>query len=317
MSQQITLEKPRRAFDWGNFFMNAFPAIGLVVVIVFFTVVTDGMLIDSRNVSRIISQALPLLIGTIGASFVFAQNLMDLSMGSVVGLSAACAAYTSHLNPVLAIVVALGVGASVGFINGVLHGVLKINPIIATMAVSFIIRGLLQPICNYGSVGLSLVVQKYDSDLLNLIVVLIVFVIAYILFEFTGLGKKSRVVGSSEIVATQSGINVRKIKITGYVISGLAAGLAGLYTLLRTAVALPATGNLFEFDVIIALVLGGMPISGGPESRIRSAVIGTLLLTVLTNGMTLWGIAEYPQEITKGVAFLVVLAISFAFRRKK
>jgi len=312
----MDLDAPKKALGQGGAFAKIFPFLGLCLVIAFFAVMTQGTLVNGKNIERIIVQSLPMMIGTIGASFVFAQNVLDMSMGSVLGLSAAMAAYASKIDPALSIVAALATGVLVGLMNGALHGLLKINPIISTMAVSFIIRGMLQPICDYGSVGVAPEVLKWNDSTLKIVLTLIIFVIGYILFEYTGLGKKCKIVGSSEIAATQSGINVSRIKITGYLITGIAASIAGYLTLLRSGTALPATGNLFEFDVVIALVLGGMPITGGPEARIRSAVIGTLILTILTNGMTLWGIEEYPQQITKGLIFLAVLAISFAFKKK-
>ena len=316
MKERASLETQKKQIDWSRFAAKVFPFFGLCFVIIFFSIVTDGLLINSKNIVRIIVQALPLLIGTIGASFIFSQNILDLSMGSVLGLSAVMVAYASKIHPMLAIVAVLVVGLGVGAINGFLHGVLRINPLIATLAMSFIIRGMLQPICDYGSVGLSATVVGWNDSTLKIIITAIVFVIAYILFEYMSLGKKSKIVGASEVAATQSGINVTRIKITGYLITGLMAALAGFLMVLRSGTALPATGTMFEFDVIIALVIGGMPIIGGAESKIRSALIGAFILTILTNGMTLWGIEEYPQQLTKGLVFLAVLAISFAFKKK-
>lgn len=309
--------KRKGGFDIKDFFSKSFPIIGLAAEIIFFAIVTEGNLLTSKNIIRMLSQSLPMLIGTMGATFVFAQNILDMSMGSALGFAAMCAAYASHGSPWLAFPAALLAGLFVGAINGTLHGVLKINPLIATMAMSFIIRGMLQPLCNYGSVGLNTALLPLNKNWLKFTLVGIVFVAAYIIFEYTKLGKQCKVVGASEIAATQSGINVRRIKITGYLITGFAAGLAGFLTVLRSGTTLPATGNLFEFDVVIALVLGGMPITGGAQSRFHSAVTGTFILTVLSNGMTMWGIEEYPQQITKGLVFLVVLIISFAFNKKR
>ncbi|HML68464.1 MAG TPA: ABC transporter permease [Clostridia bacterium] len=316
MKQQIELKAPKQSIDAGGVFAKIFPFLGLCLVGVFFSIMTKGMLISGKNIQRIMIQSLPMMVGTIGATFVFSQNILDMSMGSIVGLSAAMAAYASKVHPVLSIIAALFTGIIIGLANGTLHGILKINPIISTMAVSFIIRGLMQPICDYGSVGAAPEILKWNDNSIKIGATVILFLIGYILFEYTALGKKCKIVGSSETAATQSGVNVKRIKITGYLITGIAASIAGYLMLLRSGTALPATGNLFEFDVVIALVLGGMPIVGGSESRIRSAVIGTLILTVLTNGMTLWGIEEYPQQITKGLIFLIVLAISFAFKKK-
>jgi ribose transport system permease protein len=297
-----------------KFFINIFPFFGLFFVILFFSFVTGGNLLSRRNVSMILVQSIPLFICATGTSFLFSQNILDMSMGSVVGLAAAFIAYASNFSPFLTILVAVCIGLGVGLLNGVLHAVLHINPLIETMAVSFIIRGLLQPLCGYGCVGASMGFLAWDNDILKIGIAVALFIIAYIFFEYRPLGKNSRIVGANEVAAIQSGISITATKITGFVISSVGAGMAGFMMMLRSGSALPSTGNFFEFDVIIALVLGGMPITGGMESKIRSAFIGTMILTILTNGMTLWGIDEYPQQITKGLIFLAVLAIYFAFR---
>lgn len=76
------------------------------------------------------------------------------------------------------------------------------------------------------------------------------------------------------------------------------------------------TGNMVEFDIVIALILGGIPINGGADSRFRSAVIGVLILGILNNGMVLLGLDTYPQLITKGIIFILVLALTFTIRNK-
>ena len=95
---------------------------------------------------------------------------------------------------------------------------------------------------------------------------------------------------------------------------GATAGLAGFFTVIRTGAAMYNTGNMVEFDVLIALILGGMPINGGADSHFRSAIIGALILGVLNNGMIMLGLGTYPQLITKGLIFIFVLALTFTMR---
>lgn len=293
-----------------------FPLVGLAAVIVFFAIVTDGNLVSGRNLLRLLVQALPLLVGAVATTTIFSQNAVDLSMGSVLGLAAVVAAYVSQTNGALAIVAAIAVGAAVGALNGALNGLLRINALILTLAVSFIIRGLLQPLTGYGSVGAGRSLDAFNDTNLKIMTVVVLCGVVYVWYEHSGLGRMARFLGANELAAVQSGIRVTPMRVLGYTVSGIGAAVAGLLTLLRSGAALPATGNMFEFDVIIALVLGGMPVTGGPGSRIRSAVLGALLLTVLTAGMTMWGIDEYSQQITKGVVFVLVLSGSFALVKR-
>lgn len=216
----------------------------------------------------------------------------------------------------LAFLAACGIGLLIGLINGILHGVLGINAMIATLAMSFILRGILLIVCKSGTLGIA--VKMYDLDHIGLkvTVCMVLLIVAWLFFQFHSYGKKCRAVGAGETAAVQSGIPIVLIKVISYLLMGAAAGIAGFFTVIRTGAAMYNTGNMVEFDIVIALILGGMPINGGADSRFRSAVIGVLILGILNNGMVLLGLDTYPQLITKGIIFILVLALTFTIRNK-
>lgn len=297
-------------------FINIFPFISLIVVFVGFALLSGGRTLDMTNCRKIFEQSFTLLLVAGAAVFLLSQNCLDMSVGAVIGMTGVVAALVSKINIPLAFAAALGVGVLIGLINGILHGVLGINAMIATLAMSFILRGLLLIVCKSGTVGIA--VKMYDLDQVGLkMAVCVVFLVgAWLFFQFHSYGKQCRAVGAGETAAVQSGIHIAFIKIISYVFMGAAAGIAGFFTVIRTGAAMYNTGNMAEFDILIALILGGMPINGGADSKFRSAVIGVLILGILNNGMVLLGLDTYPQLITKGIIFILVLAMTFTIRNK-
>jgi ribose transport system permease protein len=149
-----------------------------------------------------------------------------------------------------------------------------------------------------------------ENTYLKIAVFIIVFAVFYYTFNYTKLGKYCKVVGAGETAANFSGIPVKKIKILAFCISGLLCGLAAFLTILRTGAATAQTGNLFETDILTALVLGGMPLTGGTNSKMQSAVVGGLMLAILSNGLLLCGIDSTLQQGIKGIIFLAAVYIS-------
>lgn len=116
--------------------------------------------------------------------------------------------------------------------------------------------------------------------------------------------------GISEEASTQSGIKCAKMHIIAYCITGAAAGLAGYFSLMRTYCASYMTGQTMTVDVIIAIVLGGMSVSGGASSKIGAALFGTIMTVVLCNGITLAGLGGEYSQLIRGILFVIVVAIS-------
>ena len=296
--------------------MKIYPFIGLAIVIIGFTIFSKGSILSLKNITKIFEQSFSLLLVSTAACFLLAQNCLDMSVGANVGMAATVAAYVSKTSVPLALVAAVVTGLAIGGINGFLHGVLKINAMIATLAVQFILRGLLLILCNSGTVGIAVGMYALDNLLLKIILCVVFVAVCFLIFQYHSFGKKCRAAGAGDTSASQSGVNLRKLKVIAYLFVGATAGIAGFFTVIRSGAAIYNTGSMLEFNVLIALILGGMPINGGAESKIRSAVIGVMILGFLNNGMIMLGLDTYPQLIVKGTVFLVVLAMTFSTRNK-
>lgn len=287
------------------------PYIGIVLIIVLFGALTGGKLLTFRNLKLIFNQAVVLIIACVGVTFVMSQGSLDLSQGSLLGISGAMAATFAVIAPVFALPMALFTGIAVGMINGTLLAFFKIPSFIITLCILFALRGLTVIATHSGSIPIPFDMLNLDSYRIKVTILIAVVVIAFYCFNYTRIGKNMRAIGSGEISARYSGVPVERMKVLAYLISGVLCGLCGWLNVIRTGAADSKTGLLFELDILTALVLGGMPLTGGSSAKLQSAIIGGLMLAILSNGMVLVGIKAELQQAVKGVIFLLAVYLSF------
>ncbi len=290
---------------------NYFPIIGLAVVVIFFEIVTGGNLLAPRYLSSLLYEVFTIMLGTIGMSFLLSQGCLDFSISAIVAFSAAVAAHAANINPLLALPVAIIAGLFVGLINGFVHAVLKVTSFIATLAVSYVFTGIVTWMLGSGSISIPYSMLKWDSVPLRLVVMIAFIIGGYIVFEKTRIGKECKIVGANPEFARQSGISVRWVKIRGFLIMGAVCGVVAFFALIRSATAASSTGAGFTVNALNALLIGGMPLVGGATAKIRSAIIGSLIMAVLSVGMNMWGLGVLPQQVVTGVVFLFAIAMTF------
>ena len=181
---------------------------------------------------------------------------------------------------------------------------------LAAMAYTFVMRGITTWTLN-GSVGVDVSVRAFDQNWVKITVFCVLLVVLYVLYEHCAFGKHCRAVGASMKSAEQSGVRIVRTRMTAFVLLGTICGLVGFFTLIRAFTASSSTGNAFEFDVLLAILFGGMPLSGGWPVRFRSAVIGAVTMAILKSGMSLIGLDGFSQAVVKGIILIAVVAISF------
>ena len=140
---------------------------------------------------------------------------------------------------------------------------------------------------------------------------IIVVIAGYIVYEFTVFGKQNKAVGSNIEAARQSGVRINVIKFVPFLIVGGLCGLLGFFNLVKTGTASNQTGSSFFLDVLNAVLLGGMPLSGGAGSKYRAVIIGSLTSAFLTVGMTMLGVDTFTRQLVSGFVFLVIVSLSF------
>ena len=287
------------------------PFLGLFVLVIFFNIVTKGNLLSSKNLYLVFNQGYALFLASIAGVFVMSTGNLDFSMGAIAGFACACATIAAkHIAPWVSIPVAILVGCLLGMVNGFASTVLKLPTFIACLCMMFILMAGTQSLITGSSIMMPISMIMWEVDTIKVVLAIVYFLLMVLLFNYTKIGKQLKSLGVSVEAARQSGINVRKMQFLAYTLTGAASGLAGFFLMLRTGGAATTTGQTLTTDVIMAVVFGGMSISGGATSKISAALLGTLIVAVLNNGMILAGFGGTTQQLVKGLLFLVIIAVS-------
>lgn len=288
----------------------------LVVMILFFSVFTDSFL-AVRNAINILRQVAVLSILSVGMTYVIISGGMDLTVGSMLGLTGVICAKLlagAGMNPVLAILITLALATAFGTITGFLIVSLKVPAIVITLGMMTVARGLAfiisggLPIYDIPE-GVVYLGQGYIGIIpLPVIVMLVIILAANFVLNHSYIGRYIYAIGGNEEAARLAGVAVDKVKVGLYAVSGFLAGIAGVILMARVSSGAPASGTGMEMDVVTAVVIGGVSINGG-KGKISGAFIGALIIGVLGNGLTIMNIGEYYQQVVKGV--VLILAVAF------
>lgn len=291
--------------------------IALVLLVLLFSFWSNGTFLKSDNLINVFQQVSVNTILAIGLTFVILTAGIDLSVGSIVafsGIIATSFVTGDETNLILAIVFGLGTGLLLGFLNGVFIAKFHLQPFIATLGMMAIARGATYiysdgvPIGNLHSSYLFIGGGRILGIPFPIYIVGLVSIIFFITLNKTKFGRYVFAVGGNERAALISGINVNKVKIIVYSISGLLAGLAGIIISSRVTAGLPQAGMSFELDAIAAVVIGGTSLMGG-RGRLWGTLIGALMLGVLNNGMDIVGVSSYWKEALKGCIIIAAVML--------
>lgn len=310
-----TQTKPENQLNKGrkikNFLCTDFPVLGLLAIIIMFYITTDGKIFSKFNLKSISQQMYLFILGGLGSVFLFAQGGIDLSMAAAIGAAGIIGARVMQVNPWLGVVVTVLVGTTIGVVNGLIYAKIGIPVFIQGLGMNFLLNGLLLPL-SVGSATIRVpkVISNLKSIPAEIIIELAVLAIVVLTYNYTRFGKDCRAIGAGTTSAVQSGVKVSRTKFLAFLISGFTCGVVAVMTLIRTGSASQTTGANFNFNVMMAMVLGGALLSGGNGVKARHAVIGAALLIILQNGLVLWGISARVQDIVKGVLFILMIVVT-------
>ena len=264
------------------------------------------------NLTIIVTQVSINALLAFGVTFVIITGGIDLSLGSIVAVTGVTSAMLAHPDsyPVLIpIVMGLLAGLLMGAFNGFIITKSKIAPFIVTLGTMTIGRGLAlilsdgRPVSNlsdsFNYLGSGTV---FGIPFLILIFIL-VFALCSIILSKTILGRHIYAIGGNEQAARASGINIDRVKLSVYSISGLLAGLAGILLASRITTGQPNAGAGFELDAIAAVVIGGTSTTGG-RGTMTGTLIGVLLIGVINNGLDLLNVTSYYQQVVMGIIII-------------
>lgn len=288
------------------------PVLGLLLMTGIFIVLTEGRLIAYFNLA--ISQVFVISIAATGVFFVMTMGSLDFSQGSILGLSSIVVCYLSNFNIPLAIIAGIATGALIGAINGYFSVFRKIRSFIVTICTMFLFRGLIKFLTTKSPVGASFDLIRMDTMPLKICCALGVFFLFLFIFRYTRFGIHLKAIGAGEKAARFAGVKTNKTKFWVFVLAGALTGFAALINSMKIGSVTAAGGNQLETQIMIALVLGGMPISGGAKVKYNQIIIGSFMYVILNSGLIMCGASTQLLQLIEGIIFLFFVAF-FADRK--
>ncbi len=275
------------------------------------------------NLYRVARQISFVAIAALGVFTVILTAGIDLSIGSLIGLSGiTCGlAMASGLGPVPAVLIGMSTGFGVGMINGILVSYVGITPFIVTLGMLSMARGTIWIITKgwpIEDINRKFMIIGQGSFLgipVPVIIMIVVSFLVHFLLQFTVFGRRLYAIGGNEEATRLSGINVKKIKCLAYGISGLMASITGIILVARFSSAQTSSGDGWELDAIAAAVIGGTSLMGGSGSVV-GVLIGAAIMGVIRNGLVLMRVSAYWQTAIMGL-IIVLAAVIDSFKGRK
>ncbi len=312
--------------------LNGRTFIVLILLVIIFRILKSNFLEPSTLAMIAKHVALYGILG-LGMTFVIITGGIDLSVGSVVGLTGMLAGgliqegltlkfagVTLYFSVPVIILLMLLFGLVFGLINGLIITKLHVAPFIATLGTMYIFRGLanlrsngatfpnLEGNAGLGNTGFKTLGSNWLGIPAGVWIFAVLAIIAYVLLKNTPFGWYVTAVGGNEKSARLSGIPADTIKIAVYMISGFCAAWVGMINTAQLSAAHPATGDGWEMNAIAATVLGGTSMAGG-SGTILGTVIGAFVIGVINDGMTMCGVSEFWQKVIRGAVIILAVVL--------
>lgn len=299
--------------------------IAFLVILVILMILSPNAFAKPANLVNILKQASINGILAMGMMFVIISGGIDLSVGSIVALAGVVATTFAHPGEyplIVPIVLAAVIGALVGLFNGVSVAYGNIPPFIVTLGTMTIVRGMAliaangQPVFNVTK-SFEGIAGGFVFDMIPHLVVYFVVIAGICAFIITRtvFGRRVYAIGGNETAAKVSGINVNRIKVAVYTLSGFLAGLSGLLLASRLISGNPTSGQSYELDAIAAVIIGGVSMSGG-AGKWYGTIIGALLIAVIGNGLDILNVSSHFQLIIKGSIIIVAVLLDMKGKGK-
>lgn len=310
-----TPERLKKAVAGGKQYALYAAFIGLVILFS----VSSPVFFSQDNFLNIGRQTALVTIMAVGMTFVIIAGEIDLSVASVLALSGMTSAWAmANVSDGILVgaIVALATGAAVGFVNGTLTTYAAVPSFLVTLGMLGIARGAAllmtdtRPIVVDNPNVWAWFGEGYIYGIPSPIFwTVIALAVGFLLLHMTSFGRRVYASGGNATAARYSGVNVRRVKIFTFVLTGTLAGFAGLILAARSHAARPDIAQGLELDVIAAVILGGTSLFGG-KGLIIGTLLGSLMIGVLNNGLTLLGVSSPAQLIVKGVIIIAAVALT-------
>lgn len=338
MNKQFKTQTDRGFLN--SFFIQQY-ATRILLIVVLLTMIAvltfnSEYFLTWKNVKNILNLASTYLILSMGMTFVICSGGIDLSVGSIMAMSAVVMGFAMKAGIPTGLSVLLGLltGTLIGAANGLIISKVGINALIVTLSMMSIVRGSVilltdsRPIFGFdesftfwGGADSIFSPLGWESTLINTVnppiaLALLVALFCWIVLEKTKLGRYCFVLGSNESALHKTGVNTITYKVLIYALSGFCAAMTGFIVAARLNTCEPLAGTGYEMDAIAAVVLGGTLIQGGSGS-ISGSFIACLVLAVMRNGITILSISSNYQQLLTGLIVMIAVAISEIKKKKR
>ena len=305
------------------FAVNEVTILIALIAIIVITTIGNSNFMSMANITSLLRAISITFVGSVGMMFVISTGVFDLSVGSTYGFAGIITGMliVNGTPWGIALIIGVLVGAVIGFANGIIITKLNIPPLITTLGMQYIVKGMTnvitqgKPVTGFpdsfnfiggGSVG-EIPVPVFFAAIL--------FVLAFVAYKYSTFGRKLLAVGGNKETARLCGINVVAIQIIAFVIAGATAALVGILTAARLSSAQAAAGTGIEMTYIASVVIGGTSLSGGNSSTVGT-LIGVGIMETLTVMTTLLHIDTYFQRIVVGIIRIVAVGIDVARHKR-
>lgn len=304
---------------------NLAPLAGLLILVIAFLAI--GTVKDINipyGIQSVLNQSIVVAVVATGAVFIYTLGSFDISLGASVAVSALLGGmvYLRTGSILMMFLVCIGVAVITALTNSVLASVFNLPVFVTTIAMLSVLNALVLLLISLNGTGSEIsvpmaAVSRFDSIPFKIAVLVLYTAFCVFVFLFTPVGRREKFLGGNQLCAKLTGISIKKYSIIAFVISGIGVGIGAFLSIIYAPTLTKNTASSVGMDVIIAIVFGGMPVSGGARSKIYAALVGAFSMTFLGQIMTLFNLNSGIGQMVKAVIFLLIVFIASSDRRTK
>ena len=308
-----------------NYMMNLTPLFGLAALFAAFLIL--GTIRDiniSYGLKSIINQSVVVAVVATGAVFIYTLGSFDISLGASAAVSALIGGmvYNRTESVLVMAAVCVGIAVLIGLFNSVLASVFNLPVFVTTIAMLSVLNALVLVLIKVNGTGSEIAIPAAAVKAINntpfkIAVLLLFLLLSIFIFSFTRIGRMQKFQGSNPVCAKLSGVSEKKMAIIAFAMSGIGVGLGAFLSIIYAPTLTKNTASSVGMDVIIAIVFGGMPVSGGARSKIYAAVIGAFSMTLLSQIMVMFNLNSGIGQMVKAAIFLLVVFLATSDQRGK
>ena len=306
--------KTKKNFPW----LTIVPFLILALMIIIFGIIVGfDRILNIRNLESMFNQGFAIIVAGFGMVFATTMGGTDITHGALLCLAGGtgCLA-ASALGAWATFPVALLIGIASGALLGVLNAVFRANTFMMSLAMMIAYKALNNTFFASKPASAPEALKFINNTYFKIGVLVVLFLIVLFVYSFTPYGVYLKGIGENETAMKHVGINIKKIKITAFIISGALCAFAAVFNAVRIGGVDNKVGVSFEMNVMMAMFIGGIPVNGGMKSQLYKIIIGAFTIIILTNGLTLAGADSGLTQLIKGIVLLGSVALTLLLNRK-